>query len=49
MLKGLGSKVQRFANNVIAERGVRHGHVVYMPASGSNGYHAMPTTTTVMA
>ena len=32
VLKGRGSEVQTFANHVIAERGVRHGHVVYMPA-----------------
>ena len=32
VLKGRGKEVQSFANQVIAERGVRHGHVVYMPA-----------------
>jgi CopG family nickel-responsive transcriptional regulator len=32
VLKGRGTEVQSFANQVIAERGVRHGHVVYMPA-----------------
>jgi len=32
VLKGRGAEVQSFANQVIAERGVRHGHVVYMPA-----------------
>jgi CopG family nickel-responsive transcriptional regulator len=32
VLKGRGSEVQAFANHVIAERGVRHGHVVYVPA-----------------
>jgi CopG family nickel-responsive transcriptional regulator len=32
VLKGQGSEVQSFANRVIAERGVRHGHVVYVPA-----------------
>jgi CopG family nickel-responsive transcriptional regulator len=37
VLKGLGSRVQHFANHVIAERGVRHGHVVYVPATG-NGH-----------
>ena len=31
VLKGRGSDVQRFADHVIAERGVRHGHVVYLP------------------
>jgi CopG family nickel-responsive transcriptional regulator len=32
VLKGKGAEVQSFANHVIAERGVRHGHVVYVPA-----------------
>ena len=31
VLKGRGSDVQRFADHIIAERGVRHGHVVYLP------------------
>jgi CopG family nickel-responsive transcriptional regulator len=31
VLKGRGSDVQHFADHVIAERGVRHGHVVYLP------------------
>ncbi|HTS42611.1 MAG TPA: nickel-responsive transcriptional regulator NikR [Xanthobacteraceae bacterium] len=35
VLKGRGAEVQSFANHVIAERGVRHGHVVYVPASES--------------
>ena len=35
VLKGKGAEVQAFANHVIAERGVRHGHVVYVPASDS--------------
>ena len=35
VLKGLGKDVQAFANGVIAERGVRHGHVVYVPATES--------------
>lgn len=39
VLKGAGSEVQAFANHVIAERGVRHGHVVYIPATGGNGRH----------
>lgn len=33
VLKSRGSEVQAFANHVIAERGVRHGHVVYVPAT----------------
>lgn len=35
VLKGRGAEVQSFANQVIAERGVRHGHVVYVPAPDS--------------
>ncbi len=33
VLKGRGQKVQSFADHIIAERGVRHGHVVYLPAT----------------
>ena len=36
VLKGRGSDVQEFANHIIAERGVRHGHVVYLPADGAH-------------
>jgi CopG family transcriptional regulator, nickel-responsive regulator len=32
VLKGRGSDVQHFADHIIAERGVRHGHVVYLPS-----------------
>ena len=32
VLKGRGSDVQQFADHIIAERGVRHGHVVFLPA-----------------
>jgi CopG family nickel-responsive transcriptional regulator len=32
VLKGRGAEVQQFADRIIAERGVRHGHVVYLPA-----------------
>jgi len=28
--------VQQFADHIIAERGVRHGHVVYLPADGAH-------------
>ena len=38
ILKGRGSEVQAFANHVIAERGVRHGHVVYVPAPEDDGH-----------
>ena len=41
VLKGRGPEVQSFANHVIAERGVRHGHVVYVPApEGTAHRHA---------
>jgi CopG family transcriptional regulator, nickel-responsive regulator len=32
VLKGLSSEVKAFADHVIAERGVRHGHVDFIPA-----------------
>jgi len=36
VLKGQGTDVQKFAQRIIAERGVRHGHVVYLPTGGAN-------------
>ena len=41
VLKGKASEVQGFANQVIAERGVRHGHVVFVPtdSAGRAGHH----------
>jgi CopG family nickel-responsive transcriptional regulator len=43
VLKGKGAEVQSFANQVIAERGVRHGHVVYVPApAGMAHTHSHP-------
>lgn len=36
VLKGRGSDVQQFADHIIAARGVRHGHVVYLPAEGTH-------------
>jgi len=36
VLMGRGAEVQRFADHVISERGVRHGHVVYLPADGAH-------------
>ena len=36
VLKGRGSDVQEFADHIIAERGVRHGHVVYLPAGDAH-------------
>ena len=32
VLKGRGADVQKFADHIIAERGVRHGRVVMIPA-----------------
>lgn len=34
VLKGRGSEVQELADHIIAERGVRHGRVIYLPADG---------------
>jgi CopG family transcriptional regulator, nickel-responsive regulator len=38
VLKGRGSDVQEFADHIIAERGVRHGHVVYLPAEAAHSH-----------
>ena len=38
VLKGRGSDVQEFADHIIAERGVRHGHVVYLPAEAMHDH-----------
>jgi CopG family nickel-responsive transcriptional regulator len=38
VLKGRGSDVQQFANHIIAERGVRHGQVVYLPAGAAHSH-----------
>jgi CopG family nickel-responsive transcriptional regulator len=35
VLRGKSGEVQHFAEHVIAERGVRHGRVVMMPAEGA--------------
>jgi len=35
VLKGRGNEVQQFADHIIAERGVRHGHVIYLPVHES--------------
>ena len=43
VLKGRGSDVQEFADHIIAERGVRHGHVVYMPADGLHDHGSRKT------
>ncbi len=36
VLKGRGAEVQQFADHIIAERGVRHGLVVYLPADSAH-------------
>ena len=43
VLKGRGSDVQRFADHIIAERGVRHGHVVYLPAHAVDSHGKRPS------
>jgi CopG family transcriptional regulator, nickel-responsive regulator len=35
VLKGPSAEVKAFADHVIAERGVRHGHIAYMPSDMS--------------
>jgi CopG family transcriptional regulator, nickel-responsive regulator len=45
VLKGRGSEVKAFADHVIAERGVRHGHVVMMPIEPPHGGHGHPHGT----
>ena len=39
VLKGRSDEVKAFADHVIAERGVRHGHIAYMPADVSAHAH----------
>ena len=39
VLKGRSSEVKAFADHVIAERGVRHGHVVFMPVELDEAGH----------
>jgi CopG family transcriptional regulator, nickel-responsive regulator len=36
VLKGRSAEVKAFADHVIAERGVRHGHVVFMPSDAGS-------------
>jgi CopG family transcriptional regulator, nickel-responsive regulator len=38
VLRGARDEVKAFADHVIAERGVRHGHVVMMPIAASDGH-----------
>ena len=40
VLKGRSTEVKAFADHVIAERGVRHGHVVFMPVEADGMAHA---------
>jgi CopG family transcriptional regulator, nickel-responsive regulator len=40
VLNGPTSEVKAFAEHVIAERGVRHGHVAFMPESVRAGPHS---------
>jgi CopG family nickel-responsive transcriptional regulator len=39
VLKGKGGEVKAFADHVIAERGVRHGHVVILPIESGSAHH----------
>jgi CopG family nickel-responsive transcriptional regulator len=43
VLKGKGKDVQTFADHIIAERGVRHGHVVYVPTNEAPARRHMHT------
>jgi CopG family nickel-responsive transcriptional regulator len=44
VLKGRSAEVKVFADRVIAERGVRHGHIAYMPAdAGLHRHHPLPS------
>jgi CopG family nickel-responsive transcriptional regulator len=38
VLRGKGAEVKAFADHVIAERGVRHGHVVILPIEHRAGH-----------
>jgi CopG family transcriptional regulator, nickel-responsive regulator len=38
VLRGRGAEVKAFAEHVIAERGVRHGHVVILPIEPSSAH-----------
>ncbi len=38
VLKGSGADVKEFADHIIAERGVHHGQVVYLPADGAHAH-----------
>jgi CopG family transcriptional regulator, nickel-responsive regulator len=49
VLKGRSSDVKAFADHVIAERGVRHGHLVFMPADSSVSSHGHDHTHRAVA
>ncbi len=38
VLKGRSADVEEFADHIIAERGVRHGQVIYLPADGAHSH-----------
>jgi CopG family transcriptional regulator, nickel-responsive regulator len=40
VLKGRSTEIKAFADRVIAERGVRHGHIVFMPVEADGTAHA---------
>ena len=40
VLRGKGAEVKAFADHVIAERGVRHGHVVILPIEQHHPAHS---------
>jgi CopG family nickel-responsive transcriptional regulator len=42
VLKGRSTDVKAFADHVIAERGVRHGHIAYMPVDAARPHEASP-------
>jgi len=45
VLRGRSADVKAFADHVIAERGVRHGHIAYMPADAGahpHDHHPLP-------
>jgi len=43
VLRGPTKRVEEFAENVIAERGVRHGRLAVIPAAIETGRHAHGT------
>src|ERR1700722_8471696 len=40
VLQGRSSEVKAFADHVITERGVRHGHIVFMPVEPDGSGHS---------